>query len=386
MAGKPGAVVIGLSTSVLRERCHTGDGTPVKVGFPAPAQQQIEVFEELLLSSSRPILIVGGSWSQESAGLVQQVSSKFDLPVMTANGCQDYIDNSFAKYAGYIENRDNPKVLDSLEQADLLIGLGVNVSNLAKHGSSRIKIPHAEQKLIAIHADPNELGNRAHTALSIPSSSAAFLEMLTKLEARGSYHWDNWTEKLHNEYLGFVKPTESHQHIDIEYMARVLSDSSPANSLFCLDKGSYSSLLSRYLQHDTYGKLLTTGCENGGFALPAAIAAKLSVPEKEVIAITGDAGFLTSSSELATIMHYGLKVIVVVINNSMSGATRLAQESIYPGRTLGTTLTNPNFKKIAESFQVSAEVVEHRKDFRAALKQAIKSPQSLIIEYKAKTF
>ena len=119
-----------------------------------------------------------------------------------------------------------------------------------------------------------------------------------------------------------------------------------------------------------------------GYGLPAAIAAKLVHPARTVIALAGDGCFLMTSEELATAVKYGLAIITLVINNNMYGAIRKNQERSFPGRAVGTDLTNPDFVALASAYGAHGELVEETAQFEAAFERALDSKRPAIIELR----
>lgn len=119
-----------------------------------------------------------------------------------------------------------------------------------------------------------------------------------------------------------------------------------------------------------------------GYGVPAAIAAKLSAPERPVIAFAGDGCFLMNGQELATAMQYDARVIFLVINNGMYGTIRMHQERHYPGRVSGTQLTNPDFAALARAYGLHGEIVEATEDFAPAFKRAENSGRPALIEIR----
>jgi acetolactate synthase-1/2/3 large subunit len=117
-----------------------------------------------------------------------------------------------------------------------------------------------------------------------------------------------------------------------------------------------------------------------GYGLPAAIAAKLTYPKRTVIGVTGDGDFMMTCQELATAMKYGVKPIILILNNGMYGTIRMHQEREFKSRVLGTHLTNPDFVMFANSFGIPGYRVTHTAQFFDALQESIKNDQGAVIE------
>jgi acetolactate synthase-1/2/3 large subunit len=116
-----------------------------------------------------------------------------------------------------------------------------------------------------------------------------------------------------------------------------------------------------------------------GYGVPAAIAAKLRHPSRQVVCLAGDGCFLMSSQELATARRHGLGIVFIVFNNAMYGTIRMHQEREYPGRVSGTDLVNPDFAAFARSFGAHGETVESTADFEAAFERALASGRPAVL-------
>jgi acetolactate synthase-1/2/3 large subunit len=119
-----------------------------------------------------------------------------------------------------------------------------------------------------------------------------------------------------------------------------------------------------------------------GYGVPAAVAAKLLHPERDVVAIAGDGDFLMTGQELATAVQYDAPIVVLIVNNGMLGTIRMHQERHYPGRVSGTDLVNPDFGALAEAFGAHGAVVERTDDFAAAFDAALGAGRPAVIELR----
>lgn len=117
-----------------------------------------------------------------------------------------------------------------------------------------------------------------------------------------------------------------------------------------------------------------------GYGMPAAIGAKSAHPNKTVVSISGDGGYMMTMQEFETAVRYNIPIIAIVINNNMFGTIRAHQEGKFPDRVVGTKLTNPNFAELATNFGGHGERIENNEDIVAALKRAIVSDKPVLIE------
>jgi acetolactate synthase-1/2/3 large subunit len=119
-----------------------------------------------------------------------------------------------------------------------------------------------------------------------------------------------------------------------------------------------------------------------GYGLPAAVAAKIAQPERQVVCLAGDGCLMMTVQELATAVQFGAAIVVIVFNNGMYGTIRMHQERQYPGRVCGTDMVNPDFAALARAFGGHGETVERTEQFAAAFRRAAASGKVAVIDLK----
>jgi acetolactate synthase-1/2/3 large subunit len=148
------------------------------------------------------------------------------------------------------------------------------------------------------------------------------------------------------------------------------------------DAGNFATWAPRFMNFTNGQRFI--GPTNGamGYAVPAAVGAKIANPHRQVVAFVGDGGFLMTGQEIATAFHHGVAPIVLVFNNQMYGTIRMYQERTYPGRVSGTALTNPDFAKFIEAFGGHGEIVAATEEFAPAFRRAVASGKPAVIELR----
>lgn len=159
-----------------------------------------------------------------------------------------------------------------------------------------------------------------------------------------------------------------------------LNDAVPADAILTVDAGNFSGWIHRYRLYEAGDTFLGPTAGAMGYGVPSAVAAKMAHPERVVVGTCGDGGFLMSGQELATAVQYGVNVVLLVFNNSSLATIRMHQEREYPGRTIGTDLTNPDFAALARSYGALGLTVRLAEEFRPALKQALEAGRPALIE------
>lgn len=153
----------------------------------------------------------------------------------------------------------------------------------------------------------------------------------------------------------------------------------PDTTILCSGAGNYTGLLHRHWHFTEYRSQLAPTSGAMGYGVPAAVVAKLTFPDRHVVSIAADC-FLMNGQELATVAHYQLKILFIVVNNGMNGTIRMHQERRYPTRESGTASTNPDFVALAKAYGLHAERVDATDNFAAALGRALEAEGSALIE------
>ena len=165
-------------------------------------------------------------------------------------------------------------------------------------------------------------------------------------------------------------------------MVRQAAERLAGEGIVAGDAGNFSGWVSRYAYFRRYPSQLMPQSGAMGYAVPAALAAKLRHPERPVVCFVGDGGFQMSGLELATAAQQGLAIVVIVVNNAMYGTIRMHQERRYPGRVVATDLRNPDFPAIARACGADGELIERTDQFMPALERALASDRSTLLELR----
>jgi acetolactate synthase-1/2/3 large subunit len=170
------------------------------------------------------------------------------------------------------------------------------------------------------------------------------------------------------------------------YAAHVINDLwrlTGGDAVVVSDVGQHQMWEAQYYKHDRSRTLITSGgLGTMGFALPAAIGAKVACPDAEVWVVVGDGGFQMTAAEMATIAQENLDVNIAIINNGYLGMVRQWQEFFYEKRYAATPLVNPNFQKLAEAFGIAATTVTRRSDVAGAVEAARRSKRAALIDFQ----
>lgn len=383
VSGRPGPVVLALPEDMLSAQAQVADA-PVAVSPRMEASPQaIDDILAALSTASRPLVIVGGGgWSAQAASDLARFAEAHDLPVGASFRCQDYLDNRHPSYVGDVGIGVNPKLAARVLEADLLLVLGARLGEMTTSGYGLVDIPAPSQKLIHVYPDPDELGRVYRPTLAISAAPAQLLRSLARTSPASPPVSGEWRKAARADYEAWRQPAETPGALKMEFVVRHLSDTLPDDAVLTNGAGNYSAWLHRYFAYKSWRTQLAPTSGSMGYGLPAAVAAKIMYPDRDVVCFAGDGCFQMTMQEFGTACQYGANIIVLVSNNGMYGTIRMHQERHYPGRVCGTDMLNPDFAALARSYGAYGETVLHNDDFPAAFFRARDSRKPAILDLK----
>lgn len=169
--------------------------------------------------------------------------------------------------------------------------------------------------------------------------------------------------------------------LKMDEVVALLSELTQGEAVIVTDVGQHQMMAARYYQYNqTKSNVTSGGLGTMGFALPAAIGAKLGAPDKQVIAIIGDGGFQMTLQELGTILQSKMAVKIVILNNKFLGMVRQWQQLFFEKRYSSTEMVSPDFVALAKSYSIEAQKVGERAALKASLKQMLNHEGAYLLE------
>jgi acetolactate synthase-1/2/3 large subunit len=231
------------------------------------------------------------------------------------------------------------------------------------------------------------LGRVYQPALAIACGLADFAVAVADLDVPGKQNRAAWLRESREAYVRFSaapalsKPVAKN-YVDLAAVVGWLSENLRDDAIVANGAGNYTVWVHRYYRYRRPRTELAPTSGSMGYGFPAAIAAKLRHPEREVIAFAGDGCFLMYPQELATAVQHRANVLTIVVNNGVYGTIRMHQERRYPGRVVATELINPDFVALARSFGAYGEKVESTSDFPDAYRRALEAGRPALLELR----
>jgi acetolactate synthase-1/2/3 large subunit len=381
MAGRPGPVVLALPEDMLAAQAEVPDRPPAVV--PEAAVPDMGALMRELARYERPLVLAGGSaWSQAAAEALARFAEVQGLPVATSFRRQDFLDNRHPNYVGDMGVGMNPALHRRLGRADALLVLGARLTDPATSGYEALDPTGPQPAIFHIHPAPEVPGRVYPAARAYTCRAADAVAALAELPPVAEGRWAEWTADARAEYEDWVTPRESPGAVKLERVVRHLAEVLPEDAILTNGAGNYAAWLHRYYLYRRHNTCLAPTSGSMGYGFPAAVAAKLRYPEREVICLAGDGCFQMTLNECSTAMQYGAAPVVIVANNGRYGTIRMHQEKTYPGRVSGTDLASPDFAALARAYGGQGWVVERQEDFPQALEEARAAGVLAVIELK----
>lgn len=361
--GRPRPVEIEIPPETLSEVADVDLLEPGDYRRDAASDDDIERAARVLAQAKNPIVWAGGGVISSGASeALLRVAEHLQAPVMTTHEGKGAIPDSHYLSMGTLKSRADD-FRNHLKHHDVFLAVGTRFASAM--------LTHDPQ-VVQIDVDPDEIGrNYPNSTLGVVGDARASLEKLAVALADAMPPAESkreLLEKLRDARFGplRVEPLDSYMH--------AVRAAIPSDGIFVAGMtqlGYYSRLFYPVEQPGTY--LNSSYFGNLGFAWPTALGAKVAQPDRAVVCVSGDGGFLFNSQELATAVQYGINAVCVVFNDHAFGNVMRDQEDRFGGRILGSQLHNPDFVKLAEAYGARGLLAETPAALESAIRDAVAS-------------
>ncbi|MBP6758449.1 MAG: biosynthetic-type acetolactate synthase large subunit [Flavobacterium sp.] len=387
-SGRPGPVLIDITKNAQFDELDFSykKCTGIRSYNPKPVLnlQKVQEAADIINNAKKPYIIFGqGIILSEAEAQLKRFVEKSGIPAAWTILGLSAMPTDHPLNVGMVGMHGNygPNVLTN--ECDVLIALGMRfddrvTGNLATYAK--------QAKVIHFEIDPAEIDKNVKTTVAVLADVKEALTALIPLIDKKSH--DSW----HNEFKEKYKieldavineelaPTNG-KGISMGETIEMINKHSKGDAIMVSDVGQHQMFACRYAKfNSTKSNVTSGGLGTMGFALPAAIGAKMGMPEREVVAIIGDGGFQMNIQELGTIFQTKVPVKIVVLNNEFLGMVRQWQELFFDNRYASTKMINPNFIAIAEGYYIKSKKVTQREDLDAAVAEMMASKDSYFLE------
>ena len=388
-SGRPGPVLIDITKDAQFEmmeysykKCNS-----VRSYNPVPdySIDMIKKATKLIDNAKKPFIVFGqgvilGNAEQEFKDFIEKTGIPAAWTILGLSA----LPTDHRLNVGMVGMHGNygPNVLTN--ECDLLIAIGMRFDDRV---TGNLNTYAKQAKIIHMEIDPAEINKNVECDVPILGNIKSTLPVLNSMVKNNSH--DTWL----NEFSTYYKK-EYNKVIDKEVnpskdgltMAEVIKEinlASNGDAIIVTDVGQHQMVACRYAKFNKSKSNVTSGgLGTMGFALPAALGAKMGAPNREVVAVIGDGGYQMTIQELGTIFQTNSAVKIVVLNNDFLGMVRQWQQMFFEKRYASTELVNPDFVAIAKGYHIEADRVSKRKDLKSAVDKMIKSKKPYFLEVK----
>ena len=382
-SGRPGPVVLALPEDMQKEKAAVNDAKRYCPINPSPSTESMVRLQSMLVKAKKPFVILGGSgWTKDALENFKAFIENFDLPVGAAFRRQDLIDNRHSNYAGDVGLGISPTLARRLQETDLLLVVGAQLTEIITDGYERFSIPCPSQTLVHVAAGLEDLARVYQPEVAIHSGMPHFADAAMRLDPPNNITWSSWTKAARADQDKNIRLPKMKGQVDLGSIVQWLGERLDDDAIITNGAGNFSNWVHRFYPYRSYPSELAPQSGSMGYGVPSAIAAKIVFPERLVVSFNGDGDFLMCGQEIATARQYNLPIIFIVINNGTYGTIRMHQEKFYPGRVSGTDLINPDFAALAMAYGLRGEIVTTTEMFAPAFERAFNFSGPAMIEVR----
>ena len=388
-SGRPGPVLVDITKNAQFDEFDFSYEKCTSVRsynpYPTPDTKAIEAAADLINRAKKPFIVWGqgvilGQAEQQLKALVEKAGIPAAWTIMGVSA----LDTDHPLNVGMVGMHGNygPNLLTN--ECDVLIAIGMRFDDRV---TGNLDTYAKQAKVVHFEIDPAEINKNVHADIAILGNSKDTLELLLPHINQGSHDaWHNdFKEKYKIEFDTVIK-NDIHPSKAGLTMGEVIEEINIASgntAVIVSDVGQHQMIACRYAKfNQTKSNITSGGLGTMGFALPAAIGAKMGAMDREVVAIIGDGGYQMTIQELGIIFQHQVPVKIVVLNNDHLGMVRQWQELFFEKRYASTVMVNPDFVKIAEGYSIEAKRVSERKDLKKTVQEMMASDKPYFLEVK----
>jgi acetolactate synthase I/II/III large subunit len=383
--GRPGPVLVDITKNALQDQTAFTPADPTHVETHVGTVLDAELLAEaaaLIAQAERPVILAGhGILKSHAMAELRELAERAHVPVAVTLLGIGGLPADHPLHLGMMGMHGEAWVNEAIQDADLLIALGMRFDDRVT-GKLSAYAPRARK--IHVDIDPTEINKLVRADVGIVGDLRAVLQGLLPHVTAGSR--DAWMTRIGSfaggptvrDLAGIDDPGELQA-------AQVIHDiwrATNGRAIVVTDVGQHQMWSAQYYPvSDPHTWITSGGLGTMGFALPAAIGAKLAMPDREVWAIVGDGGFQMTQAELATLVQEGLKINIAIINNGYLGMVRQWQQLFHDRRYSATPLSSPDFVKIADAHGIPGVHVCSREESASAIRHARASAGPVLIDF-----
>lgn len=389
--GRPGPVLIDVPIDIQNETLEYVYPDSVNIRGYKPTYKgnymQIKKIAQQIASSKAPVICAGGGIiNGQAMAELEEIAQRLDIPVVTTLMGIGAIDTRNPKYLGMLGTHGSAVANYAINRADLIIVMGARIADRAMAAAKKLA---QKARIIHIDIDPAEIGKNVEAFIPVVGDVKSILGDLMTIAVKGDN--DEWNkdigaklkEHLDKKELKLKEAVEDDGiYINPHFFLQRLSEKIRDDAIVTTEVGQNQIWAANNIKMGITGRFITSGgMGTMGYGMPSAIGAKVGMPQRDVIVISGDGSFQMSLQELGTIKQHKLGVKIVIMNNSRLGMVRELQKNKYCSRYTEVSLDeNPDFVKLAGAYDIKGERISSNADVDGAIERLFKDDGAYLLE------
>ena len=389
--GRPGPVVIDVTKNALTEMLDGGFSYEKCTGLrcynehPVIDVAEVDRAVGLLNEAEKPLIIFGQGIKLSGAEKqLRELSERGNIPMASTVLGLSAVPSDHPNFVGMVGMHGNVAPNRLTQDADVILAVGMRFSDRV---TGKINEYARQARLIHIDIDASELGRIITPEIAILGDAAEVLAAMKRtIEPRDREEWFAHAAAQHaiedREVISKdLRPTK--ERVTMGEVIDGVARATGGDAIVVTDVGQHQMEAARYSRFTRTRSLITSGgLGTMGYGLPAAIGAKIALPNRQVVLFCGDGGLQMTIQELGTVLEWKVGVKIVLLNNSFLGMVRQWQQLFFERRYSSTPMTNPDFQKIADAYEIPHRLVEKREDLAGAINEMLSTPGAYFLEVK----
>ncbi len=385
-SGRPGPVVLDFAKNAQIEKAEFEYKkcifTRGYIPYPVINEKQIETAADIINEAKKPLALVGqGVILSNAEKELMDFLEKADIPAASTLLGLSAMPSDFPLNKGFLGMHGNIGPNMKTNECDVLIAIGMRfddrvTGNLATYAK--------QAKVVHLDIDPSELDKNVKATAKVLGDAKQTLKLLTAATHKANHkEWiASFKEHEQKEYEKVIQKEVFPENgpIKMGEVVNLISEATHNQAILVTDVGQNQIMAARYFKYTQTRSVITSGgLGTMGFGIPAAIGAKVGVPNRTVCLFVGDGGFQMTMQELGTIMQDGIGVKIILLNNNFLGMVRQWQELFFKKRYSSTIMKNPDFVAIAKAYGISTQCVDKREDLNSAIADMLKDDKPYLL-------
>jgi acetolactate synthase-1/2/3 large subunit len=383
-SGTPGPVVLAIPEDVQQQPAAQPRWVAAESAPATVAPDTLVRIRGLLDPAQRPLIVAGGGFDAPGGReALLALAQRWQVPVAVSFRRHDAFPNANPLYAGDLGLANPQPQMDLFHSSDLLLALGTRLGDITSQGYTFPRRPRPEQTFLHCYPDASVVGQHFAPDVGLVCDPVALAQALVgEAAAPIPSARREWAARVRacREEIAAWPSRRAGERVDFTDVVRALVPLAGRDAIVCLDAGSFAAPVYRHFPFQYPQRLMAPLAGAMGYGVPAAVASALRFPDRKVICMVGDGGWMMTGNEMIAAAARKLPILFILSNNGSYGSIRAHQDRAYPGRHLGTDLANPNFAQIAQAFGMGAEQVREPAGIDAALRRGLAANEPYFIE------